>query len=165
MLLLKINYYAHYWSICSDFKVIAILLRLQTGYTKYFCFLRYWDSVARVKHYTVKVCSKRDSFEMEQINFADDPLVDTKNVIFPPLHIKFGVFKNFVKAIVRNGNALDYLKFKCPKHSEAKIKEGVFIGLQIRELMQDSEFDECLSSEERKAWLSVKNVIRKALAG
>ena len=25
--------------------------------------------------------------------------------------------------------------------------------------MQDSEFDECLSSENRKAWLSVKNVI------
>ena len=64
--------------------------------------------------------------------------------------------KNFVKAIVRNGNTFGYLKSTFPKHSEAKIKEGVFIGLQIRELMQDSEFEECLSSEERKAWLSVK---------
>ena len=32
MLLLKINYHAYFWSICSDFKVIAILLGLQTGY-------------------------------------------------------------------------------------------------------------------------------------
>ena len=29
--------------------------------------------------------------------------------------------------------------------------------------MQDSEFDECLRSEKRKAWLSVKNVIRNFL--
>ena len=30
-------------------------------------------------------------------------------------------------------------------------------------IIQDSEFDECLSSEKRKAWLSVKNVIRNFL--
>ena len=30
ILFLKINYYAHCWSICSNFKVIAILLELQT---------------------------------------------------------------------------------------------------------------------------------------
>ena len=77
-----------------------------------------------------------------------------------PLHIKIGIVKNFVKAIVRNGNAFGYLKSKFPKISEAKIKGRVFIGPQIRELVQDSEFDECLSSEERKGWLFVKNVIR-----
>ena len=38
------------------------------------------------------------------------PLEDTKNVILPPLHIKLGTFKNFVKLIVRNGNAFGYLK-------------------------------------------------------
>ena len=41
MLLLKINYHAHCWSIRLDFKVIAILLGLQTGYMKYCCFLCY----------------------------------------------------------------------------------------------------------------------------
>ena len=55
------------------------------------------------------------------------------------------------------------LKSKFPKLSEAKIKEGVFIGPQIRELMKNIEFDESLSSEERKTWLSVKNVIRNFL--
>ena len=80
MLLLKINYHAHCSSICLDFEVIAILLGLQTGYTKYCCFLCYWDSRARDKHYTVKVWSERDSFKLGQRNIAEDPLVDTKNV-------------------------------------------------------------------------------------
>ena len=38
MLLLEINYPADCWSICSAFKVIAILLLLQAEYTKYCCF-------------------------------------------------------------------------------------------------------------------------------
>ena len=96
MLLLKINYHALCWSICSDFKVIAILLGLQTGYTKYCCFLCYWDSLARDKHYTVKVWSERDSFELGQRNVAEDPLVDTKHVILPPLHMKLEIVTNFI---------------------------------------------------------------------
>ena len=72
-------------------------------------------------------------------------------------------FLGFIKAIVRDGNALGYLKSKFPKLSEGKIKEGVFIGPQIRKLMQGLEFYERLSSEEKKAWLSVKNVIRNFL--
>ena len=160
MLLLKINCHAHCWSICSDFKVIAILLGLQTEYTKYCSFLYCWDSHARDKNYTARVWSGRDSFEPGQRNVAEDLPVDTKIVILPPPHIRLGIVKNFVKAIVRNGNSLGYLKLKFPKLSEAKIKKGGFTGPQIRELMKDSEFYECLSSEERKACLSAMNVIR-----
>ena len=40
--------------------------------------------------------------------------------------------------------------------SDAKIKEGIFIGPQIRELMQDKQFDEDLNETERNAWLSFK---------
>ena len=77
--------------------------------------------------------------------------------------VKLGIVKNFVKTIIRNGNAFGYLKSKFPKLSEMKIKEGVFLGPQIRELIQDSEFDECFGSEGRKAWLFVKNLIRNFL--
>ena len=48
----------------------------------------------------VKVWSERDSFEPGQRNVTEDPVADTKNVILPPLHIKLGIFKDFVKAIV-----------------------------------------------------------------
>ena len=88
----------------------------------YCCFLCYWDSHAWDKHDSVKVWSERDSFEPGQRNIAEDPLVNTKNVILPLLHIKLGAVKNFVKAIIRNGNAFSYLKSKFAKPSEAKIK-------------------------------------------
>jgi len=45
---------------------------------------------------------------------------------------------------------------KVPNVSDAKIKEGIFIGTQIRELMQDKQFDEDLNKSERNAWLSFK---------
>lgn len=162
MLLLIINHHAPCWSICSDFNVIAILLGLQTGYTKYCCFLCYWDSHARDKHYTVRVWSERDSFERGQRVVARSPLVGLKNIklTYLPLHIKLRIVKNVVKAIAQNGNAFAYLKWNIPKLSEMKIKKRVFIGPHICELMQDSKFDECLSSEEKKTWFRVKNVIR-----
>ena len=47
--------------------------------------------------------------------------------------------------------------------SEAKIKEGIFVGLQIRELMQDKQFDEDLNDTERTAWLSFKRICKDFL--
>jgi hypothetical protein len=44
--------------------------------------------------------------------------------------------------------------------SDAKIKEGIFIGPQIRELMQDKQFDEDLNETERNAWLSFKRLCK-----
>jgi len=35
----KIRYSEHNWLICAYLKVIAILTRLELGYTKYYCFL------------------------------------------------------------------------------------------------------------------------------
>jgi len=43
---------------------------------------------------------------------------------------------------------------KFPNVSDAKIKEGIFMGPQIRELMEDKLFDEDLNETERNAWLS-----------
>jgi len=47
--------------------------------------------------------------------------------------------------------------------SDAKIKEGTFIGPQIRELMQDKQFDEDLNETERNAWLSFKRICKDLL--
>lgn len=49
-----IKYSEHKWKICSDFKVIALLLGMQQGYTKYACFLCEWDSRDRKSHYIKK---------------------------------------------------------------------------------------------------------------
>jgi len=45
----------------------------------------------------------------------------------------------------------------------AKMKEGIFIGLQIRELIQDKKFVEDLNGTERNAWLSFKRICKDFL--
>jgi hypothetical protein len=66
--------------------------------------------------------------------------------------------KNFVKGIDQNGAGFAYLKETFTRISDAKIKEGIFVGPQIRELMQDAKFYEQLTQVEKVAWSSFKNV-------
>jgi len=40
----KIKYDKFKWKLCGDLKIVALLLRMQLGYTKYCCFLCKWDS-------------------------------------------------------------------------------------------------------------------------
>ena len=47
--------------------------------------------------------------------------------------------------------------------SDTKIKEGIFIGPQIRELMQDKQFDEDQNETERNACLSFKRICKDFL--
>jgi hypothetical protein len=49
----------------------------------------------------------------------------------------------------QNSNEFMYLKDKFPIISDAKIKEGVSVGLQIRELIQDVIFEAQLSEVEK----------------
>lgn len=44
IILNAVNYNEHRWTICGDLKVIALLLGLQGGFTKFCCFLCLWDS-------------------------------------------------------------------------------------------------------------------------
>ena len=71
--------------------------------------------------------------------------------------------KNFVKGTGKTGRGFQYLRNKFRNASDAKMKEGVFIGHQIRELMQDKQFDEDLNETERNAWLSFKRICKDFL--
>jgi hypothetical protein len=51
-------------------------------------------------------------------------LAEWHKILLPPLHIKLGLMKNFVKAMDRTGSAFKYLAEKLPQLSEAKIKSG-----------------------------------------
>jgi hypothetical protein len=50
-------------------------------------------------HYIQKQWPKRDSLILENKNVPNNPLVNPENVFLPPLHIKLGLMKNFVKAL------------------------------------------------------------------
>ena len=68
--------------------------------------------------------------------------------------------KNFVKGMDKTGHGLEYVRNKFPNVSDAKIKEVIFTGPQIRELMQDKQFDEDLNETERNTRLSFKRICK-----
>ena len=59
ILLDLLEYPKYIWKICSDLKVVSLLLGLQLDYTKRMCFLCLWDSRQDNSHYAVKVWPPR----------------------------------------------------------------------------------------------------------
>ena len=53
--------------------------------------------------------------------------------------------KNFVKVLHKNGTAFQRLSTVFPGLSAAKLKEGIFVGPQIREVLKDTDFEELLN--------------------
>jgi len=66
--------------------------------------------------------------------------------------------KNFVKAMNKDGAGFQYLKTKFPRISDVKLKVGIFVCPQIRELMMDEVFNLKLNKTEKKAWVAFVNV-------
>jgi hypothetical protein len=93
----------------------------------------------------------------------NNPLVNPERVFLPPLHIKLGLMKNFIKAMDKNGAGYMYLKHKYPRLSDAKINEGIFVGIQIRELIKDEQFEEQLNEVGKAVWQALKNVTKSFL--
>lgn len=120
-----VNYSTHKWKIVADLKVLTILFGMQGGYTKYPCYLCEWDSRSR-NHYECKIWPSRESHQIGQKNILNLPLVTAENVILPPLHLKLGFMKQFVKKLDVNGQAFSHLKTVFPNLSEAKIKAGMY---------------------------------------
>jgi hypothetical protein len=152
-LLMLIKYSEHSWNICSDLKVVALLLGMQTGYTKHMCFLCLWNSRDDKNHYIVKNWPPRNTPVIGQHNVQHAPLVDRNKIYLPPLHIKLGLMKQFVAAMDQTNSGFRYIKDKFGKRkTDAKLKAGVFVGPEIRELIRDPLFRMELTEREQAAW-------------
>ena len=97
-------------------------------------------------------------------NIINEPLVEREKIIFPPLHIKLGLMKQFVKALDKNGSCFLYLAENMPQLSIEKIKARIFDGPQIRQLIIDTAFLQSMNEVELKAWTSFVAVIEIFLA-
>ena len=71
--------------------------------------------------------------------------------------------RNFMKSVDKTGHRFEYMGNKFPNVSDAKIEKGIFIGPQIKELMQEKQFDEDLNETERNSWLSFKRICKDFL--
>ena len=157
----NLNYHSHLWYVYADLKAVGLLRGLQLGYTKYRCFLCLWHSRALNKHYIEKIWPQRINEVEGQHNVVALPLVPQNKIILPPMHIKLRRFKHFVKGLRKDSPAFEFLHECFPKLSDAKIKEGVFIGPQIRKLILNNMFDKTLIETELAAWRSFKTSMCK----
>jgi hypothetical protein len=120
-LLNKLEYSKYGWHICGDLKVVSLLMGLQLGYTKYFCFLCEWYNRANTLHYLKRDWLQRKSLKVGDKNVQQPPaLAEWHKILLPPLHIKLGLMKNFVKAMDRLSsiwlkNSLDSAKLKLKR--------------------------------------------------
>jgi hypothetical protein len=86
-------------------------------------------------------------------------------VILPPLHIKLGLMTQFAKTLAKDPNSkgILYLRTKFKQLSLEKIKNGCFVGPQIRKLFNDDNFEKSLLRKERTAWIAFKDVVENFL--
>jgi len=93
ILMRAINYDKFKWQICGGLEVIALLLGLQRGFTKYCCFICEWDSRARSLHYSRKDWPARKSLEPGIMNMENQPLVEPSKILLPSMPLKLGLKK------------------------------------------------------------------------
>lgn len=159
----KIKYDDHKWIMCGDLKVISMILGQQGGYTKFPCFLCEWDSRDKENHWKKKEWPQRLSLEPGVKNVLQKPLIEPTKVLLPPLHIKLGLMKQFVKALPKDGKCFQYICSNFPALSTAKLKEGIFTGPDIRKLCKDVNFEKEMEVAEKEAWVAFKDVVTKFL--
>ena len=132
-----LQYNKHNWIICVDLKMVVFLLGQQRGYTKYPRFLCRWDSRAPEKHWVEMNWPPRSDLKPGDPNILHEPFVDRKKIIFPRLHIKLSLMKQFVKALSTVGVCCKYIILAFPRLRTEKIKAGVLDDSQIRQLIKD----------------------------
>ena len=96
-------------------------------------------------------------------NVINEPLIDRDRIIFPPLHIKLGLMKQFVKALDKSGNCFNHICEALPGLSLEKKKAGVFDGPQIRQLLRDTTFLSSMNAIEARAWRAFARVVKEFL--
>ena len=62
-----------------------------------------WDSRDRENHWTQKELPKPDTLKVGMPNVIHEPIVSRDKIIFPPLHIKLVLMKQFVEALHLDG--------------------------------------------------------------
>ena len=119
-----------------------------------------WDSRDCAQHYTKENWSLREELvpckERKVIN-------DRDRIIFPPLHIKLGLIKQFTKALDKDGDCFTYLCQAFPGLTMEKLKAGICDGPQIRQLIRDPEVENVMNEVELEAWKAFVLVVKNLL--
>ena len=96
-------------------------------------------------------------------NIVNDLIISGEEIVFPPLHIKLGIIKQFVRALNTVGLCFQHIDSVFPALSFEKIKVGVFDGPQIRVHVCDQNFVRKMKDKERGAWFSFVAIMKHFL--
>ena len=140
--------------------MVGFLLGLQSGYTKFPCFLCLWDSKERTEHWIKKDWLARSELIPDSVNVLTPPLVERSKIVFPPLHIKLGIIKQFVKALEKDGNCFKYTCMKFPGLTIEKLKTEIFEEPQIQKLINDANFCNFMNPTELSVCTAFTNAVK-----
>jgi len=71
------------------------------------------------------------------VNVENQPLVEPSKILLPFMHLKLFLMKNFVKSNNQEEASFTYLGENFPRLNETKLKESIFNGPQIRDLIKE----------------------------
>ena len=81
-----------------------------------------------------------------------EPLISREKILLPPLNIKLGLVKQFVKALDFEEEVFQEIRSMFSRLSEAKIKGGKFVGPQINTMLKSKTLEEKMNETEKEAW-------------
>lgn len=120
----SVQYNNHNWRLCCDLKVVALVTGMQRGWTKHACFLCNWNTHNEGNQYEEHDWELREQRNIGGMNIQHQAIVPIANILLPPLHIKLGLMKNFIKSLPLDSEAFGTLRNMFPNISYAKMKEG-----------------------------------------
>lgn len=157
-----LKYSEHQWKICADFKMLQILMGLRSGgnirHPCIFC-----EFHAQSKERFDKIDWKyRDTFTVGAFSVQNPPLAQSNQIVLPVLHIKLGIFKQYIKYL-NNEAALQSLISIFPRTTATKLHSGILTGPQVDKIAELPEFVNTLSTDENMCRLAILAVFRKVL--
>ena len=118
-----------------------------------------WNNRADGEHYEKIHWPTREELTPGMYNVIREPLISREKVLLPLLHIKLGLVKQFVKALGFEGEILQEIRSMFPRLSEAKIKDGLFVGSQVNTMLKSKTLEEKINETEKEAWQAFRGVV------
>ena len=96
---------------------------------------------------------------MRDKSITNMSLDDRTKIVFPPLHRKLGLIKQFLKDSYKEGHCFQYIKASFSSVSEEKMKAWVFDGPPIGRPIKDPNVISSMNNMEANAWKELVNVV------
>ena len=107
------------WKVIGDFTMVVFLMGLQGGLTKFPCYLCIGIAETLMRTTIGEYGPKKLHFCWKKQS-QWEPLIYPSKILMPPMHIKLGLIKQFVKALDRNSEFEFEFEFISPNKNSRK---------------------------------------------